>query len=264
MARRALLAAIALAAVGGCFEDSTPGTEPSGTMTASSTTTPCDQGSVGCSCFPNGTCDPGLVCGGGQCEPFDDSTSSSTSSDGTTSMTTAGVTDSTSTGADSDSGETGSTTGSAPAHILFVTSTQYDGLALGGLAGADTICTDIGQRLRPGPWVAVLRDEVTSFASRITVGGDVVNTNGDLLATDESELLSGTVQNRPAFDEDGAGIGDQDLVWTGSTVDACVGWSSSEPTDLGAVGLPTDPERWLDTEVPLPCSGSPRLYCISQ
>lgn len=262
MSGRALLTAIALVAIGGCFEDSTPGTDPGATTNASSTTTPCDQGSQGCSCFPNGTCDPGLVCSAGQCGPFDDTTGSGTSAS-TTTMTT-GVADSSSTTTDGDASEGSSSTGAGAAHLLFVTSTQYDGLALGGLAGADTICTDIGQRLRPGPWVAVLRDAVTSLASRITVAGDVVNTNGELLATDEAELLSGTVQNRPAFDEDGASIGKSDLVWTGSTVDDCVGWSTNEPTDLGAVGLPSDPERWLDTEIPLPCSGSPRLYCISQ
>lgn len=239
---------------------------------SSTTSSSCERGTVGCTCYPNGTCDAGLSCDAGLCaalgattavdststtgEPSDSSDSSSSSSAGGTSTGTT----STDTSATDES-----STGVAPAaHVLFTTSTGYTGLAVGGLAGADEICTTLGQGVRAGPWVAVLRDAVTSLQFRVSVQGDVVNTLGELLATDEAELLSGTVQHAPGYDEDGAPVTNQHLVWTGSSADDCVGWSTDEVTFLGAVGLPMDLERWLDNDVPLPCSAAPRLYCLSQ
>lgn len=266
-----LVTAIALTAVGGCF-DETPVVDE--TTDTTSTSGSCERGSVGCACFPNGTCDAALTCEAGICVPL-----AATSADGTTSTTSGSSDSSGSSGSTSASGSTeadtsttstdgstsdGSTTGTEPAHILFTTSTSYTGLEVGGLVGADDHCTTLGQGVRAGPWVAVLRDAVTPFGSRLTIQGDVVNTLGELLAVDEAELLSGTVQNAPGYDETGAPVGEQHLVWTGSSTDDCVGWSTDDFTFLGAVGLPMDPERWLDSEVPLPCSAAPRLYCVSQ
>lgn len=245
--------------------------------TTSATTSSCERGSVGCACFPNGTCDAALACDAGICVPLGatgaDGSSGATDSMGATGS--SGTTDSmgstsgstgSSTDATSDHGSASgeSSTGTDPAHILFTTSTSYTGLDVGGLAGADEICTTLGQGVRAGPWVAVLRDAVTSLGARITIQGDVVNTVGELLATDEAELLSGTVQNAPGYDETGAPVTNQHLVWTGSSTDDCVGWSTEEFAFMGAVGLPMDLERWLDNEVPLPCSAAPRLYCLSQ
>lgn len=243
------------------------------TAASTSTTSSCERGSVGCACFPNGTCDSGLSCDAGLCMPLEaTSTDGATSIDTTGSTSTTSAVDSTSsTGASTSStstdgsSSTDSTTGEPPAaHILFTTSTSYTGLEVGGLVGADAICTALGQGVRAGPWVAVLRDAVTPFGSRLTVQGDVVNMLGELLATDEAELVSGTVENVPGYDETGAEVSSQNLVWTGSSTDDCVGWSTDDVAFLGAVGLPGDPERWLDSEVPLPCSAAPRLYCLSQ
>lgn len=246
------------------------------TSGTTSTTSSCERGTVGCACFPNGTCDAALACEAGLCVPLEatsaDGTSSTTSDSTSSTSTTSGSTgtDTSSTGVDTSSTSTDSSssdessTGNAPAHILFTTSTSYTGVEVGGLAGADEICNTIGQGVRTGPWVAVLRDAVTSFESRITVEGDVVNTLGELLATDEAELLSGTVLAAPGYDETGAAVTNMNLVWTGSEMDDCVGWSTDDFAFSGTVGLPMDLDRWLDTDVPLPCSAAPRLYCISQ
>jgi hypothetical protein len=265
------LAAIALAALGGCFDENPMVGE---TTDTSSTSASCERGTVGCTCFPNGTCDAGLSCDAGICAPLEP-----TSADGSTSTTTgstssSGAVDSTdstgsststsSTSADSSSSDDSSTGSTDPAHILFTTSTSHTGLEVGGLVGADAICNALGQAVRAGPWVAVLRDAVTTFAGRIVVRGEVVNTLGELLAIDEAELLTQTLQNAPGYDETGAPISNMDLVWTGSRTDDCIGWSLDDPAFLGTVGLPMDPERWLDSTVPLPCSAAPRLYCISQ
>lgn len=253
------LVGVGLITLGGCFEDPAVGSESGQTASGASTASPCDQGSLGCACFPNGTCNVGLVCGGGLCEPFDGTSSTSTP------MSDSSSSDSSSSGSTTaDGSSSGSSTGEGPAHILFTTSTQHDGAQVGGLAGADVICTDLGQGLRDGSWVAVLGDAVTSVGARVTVDGDVVNSVGELLATDEAQLLSGTLLGVPGYDEQGVVVPSSDLAWSGSTMDDCVGWSTNEPQFLGLVGLPSDPERWLDTQVPLPCSGAPRLYCISQ
>jgi hypothetical protein len=260
-----LVPAIALAALGGCFDENPMVDETAGTT---STTSSCERGSVGCACFPNGTCDAQLSCEAGICVPLE-----ATSADGSTSTTSgssgssgSGGSTGSSTGTTSADGSSSgeSSTGTDPAHILFTTSTGYTGLEVGGLVGADEICTTLGQGVRAGPWVAVLRDAVTSLAGRITVRGEVVNTLGELLAIDEAELVSGTVQHAPGYDESGAPVTNMNLVWTGSETDDCVGWSLDDVAFLGAVGLPMDLERWLDSEVPLPCSAAPRLYCISQ
>ncbi|MCB9713231.1 MAG: hypothetical protein H6712_05210 [Myxococcales bacterium] len=249
-----------------CFEDTPTDDDPA--QTASGTAGTCEQGLLGCSCFPNGTCSADYVCFAGECRipedttttgPVGSTTAESTTGDGSTTHSSV---DDGSTGASTGEGE--STTGAEPAHILFTTSTQHTGAQLAGLDGADLICTDLGKGIRDTTWVAVLRDAVTSFDARITITGEVVNTNGDLLANDEAQLLSGTLLARPGYDESGLAVPEQDLVWTGSTVDNCVGWSVDDPAFYGTVGLPMDPMRWLDTEVPLPCSGQPRLYCVSQ
>ncbi len=267
-----LVIAIALTGLGGCF-DETPVVETEG---SSSTSSACERGSVSCPCFPNGTCDAGLACDAGICGPAaatsaDGSTSTTSSADSTGSTGSSGSTGSTGSSEEStnttspDSSSSGeSSTGTDPAHILFTTSLGYTGFEVGGLTGADEICTNLGQSVRAGPWVAVLRDAVTSLVSRVTVDGDVVNMLGELLATDQDELLSGTVLHFPGYDETGSPVTNMNLVWTGSEMNDCVGWTLDDPAFLGTVGLPMDLDRWLDTDVPLPCSAAPRLYCISQ
>ncbi len=261
-----MLAAV-VAVTSGCFKEPPPagdgeGPGSSGTTTASG----CDQGSLGCACFPNGTCSPGLVCNLGVCEPFD----AGTTATATATATTTAVADSTTGEPSTTTGEPGTTTGDSstgeppPAHILFTSSAQRTGSEVGGLRGADRLCTTLGQALREGPWVAVLSDANAAAADRISVVGEVVNTQGALLAVDEDELLSGTVQAIPGYDENGAAVPDQDLAWTGSSVDDCAGWMSDDPDVLGTMGLPTTTDRWLDSRVLLPCSASVRLYCLSQ
>lgn len=245
------------------------------TTDTSSTGSSCERGTVGCTCFPNGTCDAGLSCNAGLCGPIEPPGTDGSTSTTAESSTSSGAVDSTastdstggstsSTSTDSSSSDDSSTGVTPAAHILFTTSTAHTGLEVGGLVGADEICNTLGQAVRAGAWVAVLRDAVTTFEGRIIVEGPVVNTLGELLALDETELLTQTLQNAPGYDETGAPISGMDLVWTGSRTDDCIGWSLDDPMFLGTVGLPMDPERWLDSTVPLPCSAAPRLYCISQ
>lgn len=263
--RLALLLTVLGVVTVGCFDDPPPPPSEAGTSTGSVMTPGCEAGTVGCACFPNGTCNVELSCVAGLCEPAmgtaSTEASTTTGSDPSTGTPTTASLDSTS----SDGGSSGQSTGADPGHVLFTTSTSYRGSEVGGLDGADEACTTLGQGLRAGPWVAVLSDVITPVASRITVTGDVLNTHGELLATTEAELLSGTLLARPGFDERGREVPGSDLAWTGSSRHDCVGWTSDAFEFLGAVGLPsTTDSLWIDTRNPLPCSASPRLYCLSQ
>ncbi|MEM9460833.1 MAG: hypothetical protein AAGF11_42105 [Myxococcota bacterium] len=255
-----LLTGLGLLSVTGCFEDPPP-VDEGGTSTTAMTPA-CDQGARGCPCFPNGTCNFDLACRQGLCEPAESSSSSSatttTTAPDTAGSTTAGA--DTTTGTNSSSG----TIGEPLVHILFTTSTSYTGVQVDGLDGADAQCNALGRGLRAGPWVAVLSDAVTAVSDRIEVRGEIRNTNGELLATGEDELLSGRLLAIPGYDEDGRAIPNSDLAWTGSMTADCNGWMVDDVALFGAVGLPTSTALWLDTQTPLPCSGSPRLYCLSQ
>lgn len=246
--------------VAGCFEDP-PSVDDEGTSTT--VTTPvCEPGARGCPCFPNGTCNFDLSCRQGLCEPAE---GTSSSSGATTTAGSASSSGSTTVAADSTTGtESSSSTGELLGHVLFTTSISYNGAEVGGLDGADAECTTLGQGVRAGPWVAVLSDAITPASARIEVRGEIRNTNGDLLATGEDELLSGRLLAIPGYDENGRAIDGQDLTWTGSMTEDCVGWTVDDVAVFGAVGLPTSTDLWLDTRTPLPCSGSPHLYCLSQ
>ena len=231
--------------------------------TGVTTSGPCDQGTVTCTCFPNGTCAVGLVCNQGLCEPFEPTTTSP----GTGSTTATDESTTTS----ADSGSTGdpettdaSSTGEPAGHVLFTTADEFSGIDLGSLEGADAICDKLGQVVGDGPWVAVLSDANTPLDSRVTIAGEVRNVQGDLLAVDEAEFLSGTLQGIPGFDEQGVAIPNQDLAWTGSMTDDCMGWTNDDIDVFGTMGLPSTNDLWLDTLTPLPCSTFVHLYCLSQ
>lgn len=259
----ALLTVLGLVATG-CFDDPPPPTSGTQTSTGPAMTPGCDPGSLGCTCFPNATCSFDLMCMAGLCAPAEGTSSStataSTGLDPSTGAPTTTAVDSTSSG-----GSSGESTGAPSGHILFTTSTSYTGAEVGGLDGADALCTTLGQGLRAGPWVAVLSDVITPVATRITVTGDVVNTQGELLASTEAELLSGRLLALPGYDENGDEVDGSTLAWTGSSTDDCIGWTVDAVDVFGAAGLPsTTDSLWLDTLTPLACSAAPRLYCLSQ
>jgi len=263
--RLASLLALGLTLSSGCFEDPAPPVAEGGSTAGGSGTTvdPCDQGALGCGCFPNATCISGLTCVRGLCEPDESSTTTvagSTGPDDTGPATTA--VDSGSTGEAST--DEGSSSGGGPAHVLFTTAEEFSGLEVIGLPEADAVCTSLGRGLRPGPWVAVLGDADTLIEDRITVTGDVVNVPGELLASTQEELLTAELQAIPGYDQDGTEISGSSLAWTGAAADDCMGWSSGEPKVLGTSGLPSSTELWLNTSVPLPCSAAVHLYCLSQ
>lgn len=256
----------------GCFEDSqppatttVPPSSSSDTQTGADTATPCDQGTLDCACFPNGTCSPDLLCSQGICVPFATTATDTGTSTGDPDSTTSS-TDPDSTTVDPPTATEGSSesTGEEPAHVLLTTAADYPTTAFADVTEADDLCTTVGNIVRPGPWVAVLADSEDPLEDRITVTGVVVNTVGEVLAEDEAELLSGTLQNLPGYDENGSPTPEQDLAWTGSMAENCFDWTSDAVKIRGTVGLPTSAEIWLDTSVSLPCSAAPHLYCISQ
>src|SRR5690606_26301025 len=79
---------------------------------------------------------------------------------------------------------------SALDHLVFTTSSYYDG-NLGGIAGADNKCaTRAAAAGLVGQWKAVISDGSKNASEHISVIGKVFNMNGQLLANDKVELLT--------------------------------------------------------------------------
>lgn len=268
---------------GACFTESPPpaatteSSSPASDGDGATSSEPCDQGSLDCACFPNGTCAPPLVCSQGVCIPFDSGTtavstgpmSTDTSTTGDTtegSVDTSGTTSmSTTSDESSDEGTTaGSDTTAGPSHILFTTSGDFAVTEFTMLGDADNICSKVGSIVSPGPWVAVLRNSMTSHEDRITIEGPVYDVSGVLLAEDAAGFFSGTLLSEPGIDEHGDVISESDLAWTGTATEHCNDWQNDDVALTGGAGLPSSTDSWLDTTVGLFCSAATHLYCISQ
>ncbi len=110
--------------------------------------------------------------------------------------------------------------------------------AMGGLGGADSLCTNRANTAGLGSnWIAVLN---TVWASN-TVGDrlpwnwtELRNTNGQLVATSLGDFMDGTIAAPLNYTETGA-IAASSLVWTGMRTDGtgdqsigdCSGWTNS-------------------------------------
>jgi hypothetical protein len=163
--------------------------------------------------------------------------------------------------------------------MIFTTPTQYLGYTIGGLSGADADCQAAATAASlSGTWKAVMSDDTTSAASRLTINYPVVNAfaaspgygGGTIVAA--TNLWGGSISNcinNPSgtcHDSGGGGA----PVWTGTNADGsidtgytCGSWSNS--SDSGAVGYTNNPGggAWVGY-TNLGCTGDYYLYCIQQ
>ena len=117
-------------------------------------------------------------------------------------------------------------------NLVFVTSQTYTG-NLSGLGGADDKCDALaaGANL-PGTYVAWLSDSKTDAIDRLTGTGPFINTVGDTIADDISELTSGNLQIGIKYDEEGGAFAVNRKVWTGTD-----GYGmGDDPIDTGYCG----------------------------
>lgn len=152
---------------------------------------------------------------------------------------------------------------------VFITSTAHDG-NLGGLAGADAICSAraVAGGLA-GTFVAWLSTSAVDARDRLTEPGGqgFVRTDGAVVATSIADLTDGSIQNPINRDESDVGV-PAGYPWTGSDADGtvytgastCSNWTSTAGTGMQARSDLTD-SRWTGW-VLSSCAGDKPLYCF--
>lgn len=159
---------------------------------------------------------------------------------------------------------------------VFVSSDLTNGI-IGGLAGADTICTNAAKRgnLGPSTWVAWLSGDGKNAIDRITHDGPYDMLDGRRVVSQKTELTSGKLQTAIVITEDGTPYQGTTLVWTGTSADGhlfavCSNWTTNNPVDFGTIGSLDQPHDalWTDNLGPgagfrnWGCQTSARLYCF--
>jgi hypothetical protein len=157
--------------------------------------------------------------------------------------------------------------------IVFLSSEEYTG-NLGGLEGADQICTDLA--LEAGlvgnfkAWLARGTDE--NPASRFVRSAEpYVLVDGTQIALDWDDLTDGEILAPINVDENGAHHS-LDLVWTSAAADGtssgyqdCSGWTIEQPLpDSGGLGLNTETDFHWTEQVGRACDETYALYCFEQ
>jgi hypothetical protein len=150
-------------------------------------------------------------------------------------------------------------------NIAFVTSTTHNG-NLGGLAGADAICTGRAAAAGlPGTYVAWLSTSTVDAVSRLAGARGFVRPDGAPFADQPSEIGANQIFNTLHLDENGNDVG-ADVVWTGTmsngtaSGNTCTDWSVA--TGNGRSGNSEGgPAAWTDT-ANTNCSQPHRLYCF--
>jgi hypothetical protein len=150
-------------------------------------------------------------------------------------------------------------------NIAFVTSTTHNG-NLGGLAGADTICTGRATAAGlPGTYVAWLSTSTVDAVSRLAGARGFVRPDGQPFADQPSEIGANQIFNNLHLDESGNDVG-TDVVWTGTTSDGtasantCSDWGLASGNGRSG-SSEGGPAAWTDT-ANTNCSQPHRLYCF--
>lgn len=174
--------------------------------------------------------------------------------------------------------ESGSTTWTATTQdykLIFVTSTTYNGNR-GGLSGADTSCaTQASAQSLPGTYKAWLAttasNDPQTLMTQATVPYRVPNTNRNIVASNWTDLVDGTLTRAINVTESGGSASNTNNVWsnadsTGTVVGAnnCTNWTSSSSGVNGAVGSSNATNTSWANNSTAACNTSKRLYCVQQ
>jgi len=149
---------------------------------------------------------------------------------------------------------------------------------LGGLTGADTLCTSLAQTAGlPGVYKAWLSDETTSAKNRLAHSSiPYARVDGVVVANNFADLTDGSLLAPINITQNSTpvrGLGLTVLVWTGTTADGstiagrtCNNWTDATNTFAATAGGPGSTNgSWTNTEE-LGCAGfgSRHLYCVQQ
>ena len=164
---------------------------------------------------------------------------------------------------------------------VFVTSGVYQG-ALGGAAGADSICNSWASSAGLGgtwaAWVSTATSDVTTRFVHSTVPWKLLD--GTLVALDWSDLVGGAGVGSINRDEHNNLVSTPWLTWTSTTATGtsalsttittdCAGFTTSAPgsMSIGAVrgdtSEPVSDSSWTN-EAWTPCDTFSALYCFEQ
>jgi Collagenase NC10 and Endostatin len=166
---------------------------------------------------------------------------------------------------------------------VFVSSVLYTG-NLGGLTGADSKCQTLADAAGLcGTFKAWLSDATTDAAARLThATGNYVRTDGQIVASGFSGLVSGTIQHAVNRTEtNGAapvgtvkcGGATVTPVWTGSTAaganvmnGSCSNWASSNSSPGGIFGNAdaTNAAWTAMCQIVAVCQSTAAIYCVEQ
>lgn len=135
---------------------------------------------------------------------------------------------------------------------IFLTAASFGG-NLGGLTGANALCTADANNPNGGTYKALLSGNSAVAANQSYVRADGVTEIG---ASNGSGVLATPLTNAV-----GAGA----AVWTGFGTSNCGNWTSSSGTLVfGSTGDPTSlNSAWLNSSSAL-CNSARRLYCVEQ
>ena len=172
----------------------------------------------------------------------------------------------------SDAGgpDAGPADGGPAYNLVFVTSTTTTG-AMGGLAGADTICAERAAAAGlPGTYVAWLSTSTVDAVDRLAGARGWVGTDGRAFADEIADIMTGRIFHPIRHDELGAAIpyvGSQ--VWAATDVDGtraevltfCADWTlANDESAFRGEALATT-GAWTRTTAAR-CSTAQRLYCF--
>jgi len=157
---------------------------------------------------------------------------------------------------------------------IFLTANAYIGGTIGGLSGADAICqAEANPAGYSGTWKAVMSDDTTSAASRLTLSYPIVNAyDGSTVAA--TNLWVGSITTgikNPSGGTSCSGCSfNNSTVWTGTdatgaieTGYTCSSWGSNSSNGVDGFADGTTNAQWIAWGTPQ-CNVANGLYCIQQ
>jgi hypothetical protein len=154
-------------------------------------------------------------------------------------------------------------------NIAFATSTVQTG-NLGGLAGADAVCTKLAHGAGwDGTYVAWMSSTTTSAFSRVPASVGWVSVDGTPIATSVNDLVTAAILSPIAYDEHGHDVRPGQIeTWTGTLADGttdnnnCADWTSDDPAKIGSVGDSSAGGSVFTNSMGRFCNAPRRLYCL--
>ena len=154
---------------------------------------------------------------------------------------------------------------------VFVTDTGSTG-NLGGLAGADTTCTNAALAATPalaGTWTAWLSDSGADAVDRI-LDGEYQLLDGTVVANNKTDLTDGSLAAPINRDQNNA-VNAGTNPWTGTlavggtvSADTCSDWTDGTNGQQGTQGDNDGTNAtWTELGGTAPCDFQRRLYCFA-